>query len=82
MHWLLKSSLLCQFGGRVVSHSSGKLTRLKGQLTQLVLLGLARLVLDVGNSNHLAIALYERKGFKPTGVTGHLPPPPTRFSAC
>ena len=37
--------------------------------------GYARLVLDVGNSNHLAIALYERKGFKPTGVTGHLPPP-------
>ena len=45
MHWLLKSSLLCQFGGQVVSHSSGKLTRLKGQLIQLVLLGLALLLL-------------------------------------
>ena len=45
MHWLLKSSRLCQFGGRVVSPSSGKLTRFKGQLIQLVLLGLALLLL-------------------------------------
>lgn len=37
--------------------------------------GYTRLVLDVGNDNQFAIALYARKGFKPTGATGHLPPP-------
>lgn len=37
--------------------------------------GFARLVLDVGENNVNAIALYTRKGFKPTGQTGTLPPP-------
>jgi ribosomal protein S18 acetylase RimI-like enzyme len=37
--------------------------------------GYQRLILDVGDSNDFAIALYIRKGFKPTGATGHLPPP-------
>lgn len=37
--------------------------------------GYQRLILDVGDSNDFAIALYTRKGFKPTGVTGHLPSP-------
>ena len=37
--------------------------------------GYAQLILDVGNHNAGAIALYTRKGFKPTGQTGHLPPP-------
>ncbi|MDC0668038.1 GNAT family N-acetyltransferase [Nannocystis radixulma] len=38
---------------------------------------LHRLVLDVGDHNAAAIALYARKGFMPTGVTGTLPPPRT-----
>ncbi|MGK7874002.1 MAG: mechanosensitive ion channel domain-containing protein [Xenococcaceae cyanobacterium] len=46
MHWLLKCSLLCQFGGRVASHFISKLTRLKGRLLQIVLLGLALLLLQ------------------------------------
>lgn len=37
--------------------------------------GYKQLVLDVSESNHFAISLYTRKGFKPTGVIGHLPPP-------
>jgi GNAT superfamily N-acetyltransferase len=37
--------------------------------------GYQRLILDMGDSNDFAIALYTRKGFKPTGATGHLPPP-------
>ncbi|MCY0989278.1 GNAT family N-acetyltransferase [Nannocystis sp. ILAH1] len=39
--------------------------------------GLRRLVLDVGDANAAAIALYARNGFVPTGVTGSLPPPRT-----
>ena len=46
MHWLLKCRLLCQFGGRLASHLIGKLTRLKGRSLQLVLLGLALLLLQ------------------------------------
>ena len=46
MHWLLKCRLLCQFGGRVASDLIGKLTRLKGRTLQIVLLGLALLVLQ------------------------------------
>lgn len=37
--------------------------------------GFERLVLDVGDHNRAAIALYQRKGFEPTGVTGSLPAP-------
>ena len=37
--------------------------------------GYKQLVLDVSDSNYFAIALYTRKGFKLTGLTGHLPPP-------
>jgi GNAT superfamily N-acetyltransferase len=37
--------------------------------------GLDRLLLDVGEMNATAIALYTRKGFLPTGETGSLPPP-------
>lgn len=37
--------------------------------------GYVKLILEVGNHNAEAIALYTRKGFKPTGKTGHLPPP-------
>jgi ribosomal protein S18 acetylase RimI-like enzyme len=37
--------------------------------------GLRRLVLDVGEHNTPARALYERRGFVATGVTGRLPPP-------
>ena len=37
--------------------------------------GYARMVLDVGDDNATAIALYARKGFAPTGRTGALPPP-------
>lgn len=39
--------------------------------------GLRRVVLEVGDHNTAAIALYARKGFTPTGVTGSLPPPRT-----
>ena len=46
MHWLLKCRLLCQFGGRVASHLISKLMRLKGRFLQIVLLGLALLVLQ------------------------------------
>ncbi|MEM7063466.1 MAG: GNAT family N-acetyltransferase [Cyanobacteria bacterium P01_B01_bin.77] len=37
--------------------------------------GVARLILEVGESNGNAIALYTRKGFKPTGQTRNLAPP-------
>lgn len=37
--------------------------------------GYGQLILNVGNDNAGAIALYTRKGFQPTGKTGHLPPP-------
>ena len=46
MHWLLKCRLLCQFGGRLASHLIGKLARLKGRSLQIVLLGLALLLLQ------------------------------------
>lgn len=38
---------------------------------------LGRVVLEVGDHNAAAIALYARKGFTPTGLTGSLPPPRT-----
>jgi ribosomal protein S18 acetylase RimI-like enzyme len=38
-------------------------------------LGARRLLLDVGDHNAHAIALYARHGFEPTGRTGTLPPP-------
>ena len=34
-----------------------------------------RMLLDVGDHNHPAIALYARKGFEPNGTTGSLPTP-------
>ncbi len=37
--------------------------------------GYAQLILDVGDANAPAIALYTRKGFEPTGDTGTLPAP-------
>lgn len=37
--------------------------------------GYAQLVLEAGIENRPAVALYKRKGFKPTGKMGHLPPP-------
>ena len=37
--------------------------------------GFACLLLDVGDNNKLARALYERKGFKPTGERSTMPPP-------
>lgn len=37
--------------------------------------GASRLLLDVGDHNQQAIALYARKGFKPNGKTGSLPAP-------
>ena len=37
--------------------------------------GLTRLLLDVGEANAPAIALYTRKGFVRTGASGALPPP-------
>jgi ribosomal protein S18 acetylase RimI-like enzyme len=37
--------------------------------------GASRLLLDVGDHNQQAIALYARKGFEPTGETGTLPAP-------
>ena len=46
MHWLLKYRLLFQYGGRVASHFLSKLTRLKERLLQIVLLGLALLLLQ------------------------------------
>lgn len=38
-------------------------------------LGYPRVLLDVGDHNRAAIALYERAGFAPTGRTSSLPPP-------
>ncbi len=37
--------------------------------------GIQRLLLDVGETNTRAIALYTRMGFMPNGATGTLPPP-------
>ena len=37
--------------------------------------GFSRLILDVADANRSAIALYARKGFKPTGKVGALPAP-------
>jgi GNAT superfamily N-acetyltransferase len=37
--------------------------------------GASRLLLDVGDHNQQAIALYARKGFQPNGQTGSLPAP-------
>ncbi|MBT9311012.1 GNAT family N-acetyltransferase [Leptothoe kymatousa] len=37
--------------------------------------GCQRLVLDVGEHNAGVIALYQRMGFKPTGITKPMPPP-------
>jgi GNAT superfamily N-acetyltransferase len=37
--------------------------------------GFRRLLLDVGETNARAMALYKRKGFGPTGVVGRLPAP-------
>ena len=37
--------------------------------------GASRLLLEVGNHNHPAIALYTRKGFRPNGKTSSLPAP-------
>jgi GNAT superfamily N-acetyltransferase len=39
--------------------------------------GYRRILLDVGDENAAAIALYARRGFVPNGVTGTLPPPRT-----
>ena len=41
--------------------------------------GFKRLLLDVGEANAPAIALYTHKGFTPTGKTGTLPPPRTHL---
>jgi len=41
--------------------------------------GAIRLLLDVGDDNQPAIALYARKGFKPNGATGSLPAPRHRI---
>jgi len=38
-------------------------------------IGARRLLLDVGDGQAPAIALYERKGFSPNGEVGSLPPP-------
>ena len=37
--------------------------------------GTRRVLLDVGDHNQPAIALYARKGFEPNGTIGSLPPP-------
>ena len=37
--------------------------------------GARRVLLDVGDHNQAAIALYARKGFEPNGTTGSLPAP-------
>lgn len=37
--------------------------------------GFNRIFLDVGDHNHAAIALYQSRGFLPTGETGTLPSP-------
>lgn len=37
--------------------------------------GLERLLVDVGDENDAAVALYARKGFAPTGEVATLPPP-------
>lgn len=37
--------------------------------------GARRVLLDVGDHNQPAIALYARKGFEPNGTIGSLPPP-------
>ncbi len=42
--------------------------------------GHRRMVLDVGDHNPSAIALYTRHGFAPTGRTGTLPPPRTHVT--
>lgn len=42
--------------------------------------GHRRMVLDVGDHNQPAIALYTRHGFAPTGRTGALPPPRTHVT--
>lgn len=39
----------------------------------------SRLILDVADHNHPALALYTRAGFRPTGETGTLPPPRTHI---
>lgn len=39
----------------------------------------SKILLDVSDHNTSAIALYHRKGFVPTGVTGSLPPPRTHL---
>ena len=41
---------------------------------------LARLLLDVGDENVPAIALYGRHGFQPTGELGTLPAPRTHVT--
>jgi ribosomal protein S18 acetylase RimI-like enzyme len=41
--------------------------------------GFAKVLLDVADNNTAAIALYRRHGFRPTGVTGTLPPPRTHI---
>lgn len=40
----------------------------------------SQLLLDVGDYNTAAIALYESKGFRPTGVVDTLPPPRTHIT--
>ena len=37
--------------------------------------GVSRLLLEVADDNAPAVALYDRRGFEPTGETGTLPPP-------
>lgn len=42
--------------------------------------GKPRILLDVGDGNAAAIALYQSKGFEPTGKVGFLPPPRSHLS--